>query len=325
MDRTQSLKRDLGMLKYGFFSKRRQLYPFEQYDRSLFLTDWEIEFGFPLINSPSSQEPLKNKVFFSLMLRQAGLDDYTSGLLGTIENGRFYSFSACRTLTELFDDYHNFFLKPVSGAGGRDCRIIDRLSHLPQEGSYLIERQAIAHEYASQIFPHSINTIRVFTIKDSTGKPQVVGAAHRFGGQVNSPVDNFSKGGISCSIDIETGKLGRGVSNPGFYRTIFHDYHPVSQVAFTGVTVPFWKSVKSLALTLADYFHGLNYAGWDIYVSPTGAKVIEGNAYIANPNLIQVHKPLLMSDTLRERLHQWHVLSDSRVQQIERALGAHPL
>ncbi|WP_148861247.1 sugar-transfer associated ATP-grasp domain-containing protein [Marinobacter fonticola] len=321
MDRRQSPERDLGMLKQGFFSKRRQFYPFDQYDKSLFLTDWEIEFGFPLINSPSSQEPLKNKVFFNLMLRQAGLDNYTPGLLGTIDNGRFCSFSSYRTPAELFDDNRSLFLKPISGAGGLGCCVIERHADIPKEGSYLIERQATAHDYARQIFPDSINTIRVFTIKDSAGKTQVVGAAHRFGGRSNSPIDNFSKGGISCGIDLDSGKLGRGVSNPGFYQTIFHDHHPVSNAMLTGVTIPYWESVKSLALKLADHFYSLNYAGWDIYVSPTGAMVIEGNAHIANPNLIQVHKPLLISEAFRERLHQWRVLSDSRIQQIERALS----
>lgn len=66
--------------------------------------------------------------------------------------------------------------------------------------SYYITVQAVVtqHPEMAKMNPTSVNTIRVMTIMIG-GKPQVVSAVVRIGG-LNSRVDNFHSGGMSCGI-----------------------------------------------------------------------------------------------------------------------------
>lgn len=309
---TYGVKPDITMLSNGFFSKRRHFYPFDKYHKALFITDWEIEFNFRTLNSHEAKENLKNKIFFQLMLRHTPLANRTAGLIGSVSNGQYRPFSAFSTVDEIFDRKDCVFLKPASGWGGDRCLLATNPESIPNKGSYIIENCAEPHPYALNIFPYALNTIRVLTLKDEHNEPFIVGAAHRFGGQAGSPVDNFSKGGISCGIDMETGILKSGFSNPGAHASISHKCHPVTKVDLAGVQIPFWEDVKTLALDLARYFGDLNYAGWDIYVSPQGPMVVEGNGDLPNPDLIQVHSPLLVSNRVRNQLYKFGIISKKR-------------
>jgi hypothetical protein len=233
------------MLRDGFFSKRRYSYPFDNFHKAFFVTDWELEFNFRSLNTSNAKESLKNKVFFQLMLRQSPLFDKTPNLVGSVSNGRYRSFSEFSAVDKIFESKGRVFVKSVSGWGGEKCFVAKNSEEIPKIGTYIIEDCAESHPYAFKIFPHFINTIRVFTLKDEHGEPFIVGAAHRFGGQANSVVDNFSKGGISCSIDMEAGILGSGASNPGAHSTILHNCHPVTKVDLAGTQIPFWKEVKN--------------------------------------------------------------------------------
>jgi len=318
VDKSFGIDRDFAMLRQGFFSKRRYFYPFDKFPKEFLITDWEIEFGFRALNPSTAKENLKNKVFFQLMLRHSPVFDRTPGVVGVVANGQYRSFSEFNTLDAIFKAKERVFLKPVSGWAGDGCILASSRKQVPETGSYTIEDCGEPHTYSSDIFPHSINTIRVFTLKDEFGEPFIVGAAHRFGGSIKNPIDNFSKGGISCGIDMETGILRSGLSNPGFHSTIFHEYHPVTGVKLSGVQVPFWEESKKLALDLARYFGDLNYAGWDIYVSPTGPMVIEGNGDLPHPDLIQVHSPLLASRRVRNQLQKFGMISLQRKDYIDR-------
>lgn len=322
MDKATSLKRDFRMLKDGFFSKRRGFYPFHKFHKSLFLTDWEIETKFSRINTKFSQEKLRNKLFFQLLLKEAGLQDSLPGLIGTVENGRYQSFSGALSLEEVIGSEHRVFIKPILGSGGRDCFIVRRIEDIPTIGHYLIEKCALAHPYSYEIFPHALNTVRMLTLKNRSGEPFIVGAVHRFGANAEEPIDNFSRGGVACGIDLLSGVLSAGVTNPEVFSVNWHDSHPTTYKPLTGVKVPFWQAAKDLVTGLASYFQDLNYAGWDIYISPVGPKIIEGNGGIANPNLIQVHAPILESVEVRDQLLKFGALSKRRWTKISEDVGS---
>jgi hypothetical protein len=75
---------------------------------------------------------------------------------------------------------------------------------------------------------------------------------------------------------------------------------------------------KKLALDLACYFGDLNYAGWDIYVSPEGPMIIEGNGDLPDPDLIQVHSPLLVSKRVRSQFYKYGMISKKKKDYIDR-------
>ena len=64
-----------------------------------------------------------------------------------------------------------------------------------------------------------------------------------------------------------------------------------------------------LALELSDRFPRIYYVGWDIAITPDRVIVIEGNPGVANPNLIQANRPLLIDHRTRKFMVSQGVIS----------------
>ena len=149
-------------------------------------------------------------------------------------------------------------------------------------------------DYAKAIFPGSTNTIRLVTVIDpKTNKPFIPIAAHKFGTSKTMPADNFSQGGLSASIDLETGILGKAALFPGKARLEMAFPPPGNRCANRGASkCPTERNQRPDALCGISLFHPSNTSSWDIASTNDGFKVIEGNGFIG-PHLIQVHRGLL--------------------------------
>ena len=309
MDRQRSWKYGIcrpDLLARGFLSQRARLYPFDQYDYSLFLNDWKIEFHLYKLHDHIVQSFISNKLLFHLFLKEQLPEGVTAGLVGIVVKNTFLSFSKFVRMEEALTEAGFLIAKPISGAGGKFVRRIDTLPHDFGMDGFLIETGIRPHPYASAINPNSVNTIRVLTLKDpDTGKPFVAGAAHRFGTHRTGCVDNFSRGGLCALVDVETGTLSAAKSNPGLYPSDRHPRHCDSGAAIEGVTVPYWEEAKELCLKVASIIPGLLHVGWDVAITGNGPVIVEGNARTANPNIIQAHRPLLVNPRVR-RFYEFH-------------------
>lgn len=302
----------------GFFSQRRELYPFKSFDRRWFLTDWEIESRLGLVNDAKTIPLLDNKLLFNLILAHGPLAGALPRLVGMVANGSFRSLGPYATLAQALQDQASLISKPVDGAGGTGVTIVREEGDLPREGTFLVEERIRQHEYAERIFPDSLNTIRVVTMTDRDGREAIIaGAAHRFGCARSAPVDNFKRGGLSALVDLETGRLSAGRTNPGLHASSLHARHPETGEAVAGVTVPHWNEAKAMSLKLARLFPGLYHVGWDICITAQGPRLIEGNSRLANPNLIQAHAPILLDPKIRDFLRRHGVLSARRARRLE--------
>lgn len=294
------------LLARGFFSQRARLYPLDEYDLSLFLSDWKIEFRISKLNDRIVQTFLSNKLLFHLFLREQFPEGVTAGLIGIVADDNFVSFSRRGRMEDALADAGYLIAKPIAGAGGMSVRRIVSLPHGLGPGMFIVEAGIRQHPYASRIHPHCVNTIRVLTLKDpDTGQQFVAGAAHRFGTQRTGSVDNFSRGGLSALVDIESGILSAAKSNPGFYPRDRHPRHCDSGAAIEGVSVPYWGQAKDLCIKVATAIPGMVHVGWDVAITAGGPVIVEGNARIANPNLIQAHRPLLTDPRVR-RFYEFH-------------------
>ena len=299
MELRQPAPHRLSLVRAGFFSSRASLYPFDRYDRRWFLSDWAVENRFRGINHPDVSAQLSNKLFFHLLLRELGLGGRTAPLVGMLNDGRLTPFSRCRSLAEAIEAHGRIVVKPVSGFGGRHVRLLAAGEAVPVSGNFIVEGALRQEAYAAEIFPGSVNTIRVFTLRADGGEPFIAGAAHRFGTAQTAPVDNFSQGGLSAIIDEATGRLSSAKSKSAVQGRTLHIRHPDTGAAVEGVVVPRWAEVKAFALELAASVPGLKLAGWDICVTPEGARLVEGNGNAPNPNLIQMHEPILLNARTR--------------------------
>ncbi|GGK48987.1 sugar-transfer associated ATP-grasp domain-containing protein [Salinarimonas ramus] len=303
----------------GFVSQRAALYPLDRHPRALFLSDWEIEHRLARANPDSAIAFLENKAFFHAFLAWSGLADHAAEMIGILADG-VPTLAAGRTDLESAFAEGRLVCKPVSGAGGRDVVVATSPGDLPRDrGPYVVERFIPQHAYVAEIFPSSLNTIRILTLRGASGEPFAAAAVHRFGVAASAPVDNFKRGGLSALVGLETGRLSAARSNPGLHARDVHSHHPDTGAPIDGVVVPGWEAARGLALDLAARIPGLRLAGWDVCVSRDGPRVVEGNARIPNPNLIQAHGPLLGDPRIRDALWRMGVLSDRRRREAEKA------
>ena len=159
-------------------------------------------------------------------------------------------------------------------------RTLDR-----QQDWYLSE--AIAqHSYAVSLYAETVNTIRIITLRaPDEERIKVFFAVQRVGTSRTVPVDNASRGGLVCNIDLDSGRLSHART---LYELTVYENHPDSGVRFEDVVIPDWQALKDEILALANRFPYLPFVAWDVVKLPDGQNcVIEANAS-SGVNIIQL-------------------------------------
>ena len=161
---------------------------------------------------------------------------------------------------------------------------LSRFRKLLEEGSGIVEEVLTQRWELSEIHPASINTIRVYTLRDDAGTVHIICTLLR-AGTGNSVVDNANAGGIVVPVDTATGRM-----NPTAIDKKNNEYkvHPTTGYIFEGKTVPCWEDILRLCLDSAEMLPGLRYIGWDVALTPEGPVLIEGN-HIPDHTLLQFH------------------------------------
>jgi hypothetical protein len=209
-----------------------------------------------------------------------------------------------------------FIVKPRRGGGGSRVRL---LKH--DGGSFWINDRPFAqadfdreirgyHDdliypffeqsgFSHEIYPATLNTIRILSIVDPQDKqPFVARALHRFGTDRSAPVDNWTSGGICADVDVASGTLSRGVIFPFGKKLAWHADHPDSRQPIAGRVIPGWQSILEKTLAAHRQIVYLPYIGWDMVLSANAIVILEANSN-SDVNLFQVHRPLLADERLR--------------------------
>lgn len=139
----------------------------------------------------------------------------------------------------------------------------------------IAEEVLTQHPGMAALHPQSINCVRVATFVKDDGEPTVIYAACK-AGTGDAACDNTGRGGITCRLDIDTGRI---ISNGHSEELEEFTAHPDSGITFKGYEIPMAAECKALALTAAKVYPGFRYVGWDICVTPTGPVLVEGNDY----------------------------------------------
>lgn len=174
--------------------------------------------------------------------------------------------------------------KPANGEGGEGVRIlaatVDRadLAHrlAGLGGDWIVQARVVGPADLADISLNALSTVRVVTILDETGAPEVVSATLRFASRIEAVVDNMKAGGLIAAVDLQSGALGPAWFG---YGGDAHLCHPLTGGAVAGRQVPQWPQVAALARRAhAAAFRDYALVGWDIAPSSQGPVLIEGNA-----------------------------------------------
>ena len=169
---------------------------------------------------------------------------------------------------------------------------------------YLITEYIQMHPQLKEIYPDSVNTIRV-TVFKRDGRTPVIGNAYmRIGSSRTGFVDNLAAGGICAAVDIETGRYGNAKILDGVNQgnLVPCPLHPDTGVAIEGV-LPNWELAKEQILGIAAAIPQLEYFGFDVAITEHGIKLPEINRFPDFPRIDTI-TPELMEYLLRALEHK---------------------
>jgi len=308
--------RRLRMWRQGFLGESFVIYRLDRNNPALYVTDFQRHVRTPDLNG-RYRFLLKDKLLFERTMRNFPAQQIAT--FGVIRGGRMHftgtgNRDAADYLLGLLDSRPRLVVKPVAGGAGGNVRLLFRengrllLNDRPVSSDELrgvtrLMRNDIVMEHVQQhpniaaLYPRTTNTLRVLTMWDSErAEPFIAGAVLRIGRDQCYPVDNWSQGGLTADADLETGRLGKGVSHPGRSRSLnWCTRHPDTGARIEGLALPHWPEIRTEMLEICRSLPFLLYVGWDLILTADGFRLLEGNHY-PDLNLMQVHRPLLAKE-----------------------------
>ena len=151
---------------------------------------------------------------------------------------------------------------------------------------YLITEYIVMHPQLMEIYPGSVNTIRVTVFKRDGRTPQIGNVYMRIGSSRTGVVDNVAAGGIVAAVDIESGRYGDAKILDGIDQGNLIDcpVHPDTGVQIEGV-LPNWEYAKEKILQIAAAIPQLEYFGFDLAITQDGIKLPEINRFPDFPRI----------------------------------------
>ncbi len=187
--------------------------------------------------------------------------------------------------------------------GARGTRLsLDELYELLRDLSFehpvILQPRLANHPELRAVSGKGLSTVRVVTMRDASGRIEVVLACFRMA--VGPLVaDNFAGGGLASPVALEDGRLGPAVfkSRPGSLAS-----HPDTGARILGRYLPHWPAVKQLAIDGHRAFEPLPSIGWDIAITENGPVIVEGNSEWG-ANVVQMaHRQPLAATAVPARL-----------------------
>ena len=264
----------------------------------------------PVLNPPEWHYILNDKLFCNLHFRNAGIPvarqyGFYSRDVGYLAGGG--QLSTPRDFLDfiLNEKPDSLALKPHNTFGGYGIMIFQRIEYAAEvlfkssNGTeitlknlseklqhvldtdkniqgFVLESVVDQHPVLAEIYPHSVNTLRILTYLTRDRQARVLGTRIRLG-RNGSLTDNISQGGIHASVDKETGRIKNGFwMKSGIETTL--GTHPDTGTVFKGMEIPFWQDILELCRKAATETPFQRFIGWDIAVGKSGPVLIEGNS-----------------------------------------------
>jgi hypothetical protein len=307
--------------RHGFTQDRYSLYRLaDQGDPRMYLNEVSRRHARHVNDRP---DLLDDKRKFHAHLQDRGFDAYLPQVYGHIENGTFVS-DRYDSVREAAIDRDRIVIKGHTGSCGNDVyvctaddegvRLHDKdgdaytvREKIPEFESHMVTAYCEQAAYLDRIYPHAANTLRVLTLRTDEGV-LVPTAVQRIGSERTGVLDNFSQGGLSAAVDVETGELSEAAEPVDGEKPRWHEAHPDTGRRIAGTEIPGWDRTKEKIQTVAAGCDGFDYVGWDLVVTGPGEfAIIEANSY-PDPDVLQVHRPLLKDDAVRRFLQERGVL-----------------
>lgn len=168
--------------------------------------------------------------------------------------------------------------KPISEEGGKGIGLFHQSNDFfkyneLKENNYLLEECIKSHP-AMNFKNTSVNTVRVYSVLDRSGKAHILKAVLR-AGVGDSVVDNFHSGGVIYPVNVEHGFIESYGERRTEKKGVF--IHPETDIIMLGFVIPHWELMKETVKRMAESLPQVRYIGWDMCITPNGVDLIEAN------------------------------------------------
>ncbi|TXE18866.1 hypothetical protein ES692_05290 [Psychroserpens burtonensis] len=307
-----SFFKKISLWRKGFLAEKHVLYQLDKNNHKHYLSDYHTSMA-RWINEPFN-EMLTNKLIFSDCVGKYIKVPETYGIFV----GGHFSSNSDKTLEILLNVFDVFVVKTVSGGGGKGVYIIKKendnqfllnniatynsielLEFFKTLNNYIFTEFIEPSAFSKSLNETSVNTMRVITLIDpKTNKAYIARAVQRIGVADSAPQDNFTKGGLSASIDLKTGQLSDCTRHPKTKEHKRYTHHPDTNIKIEGTVIPDWRSIATEIVHAANSLPMLKCIGWDFVISNKGLVAIEGNHH-PDPDVLQGHEPLLTDERIK--------------------------
>ena len=259
-----SIKYQAGYMDYKVFFFEN-LTP---YQRSTFVTRGVNNGYIKTMNNSLYYDWFNNKIKFNEKFNEYLGRDY------------MYLRSNLEEFTKFFKKHKTIIVKPVDLQCGKDIRKIniDEVNNIKNlymrlvgKKQLLIEECVKQHKKMNELFPTSVNTLRIVTAYKNK-RVYVLFRAIRIGNGKNV-VDNFNHGGM-YSVVNEKGVIYKpAIDKKG---NVF-ETHPVTNTKIEGFEIPYFDEAIEMVKKAAKVIPEVGLVGWDIAITNKGPVMIEGN------------------------------------------------
>lgn len=298
-------------IKNGFLPSSNLVYNFEKYKMTDYLNHRDYRKLHPINGAMSVL--IDNKAFLPILF-QNNLDLMPEFFLHIQKGEIIYQRPGAIQHQELelllknsLDKYGDLIVKPVSQYGGFNIFKIDAnnlkssITKL-RDGHFVINNCLTNDSFLSNIYPNSLNTIRVVFFKNKEKVNKILMIAQRFGNSQTKGVDNVSSGGLACSVNIISGELSSAYSYVSDSFKGWFTHHMDTGAQIEGAYIPDWSNKILQIEEIIKSLDFIEYGGVDLAFTNLGIKVIEINS-LPQAKLTQVGGPALINQEFKEFIY----------------------
>lgn len=231
------------------------------------------------INPPNYCHLGEQKTFDHMLFGDFAVKPLFVFISGTFYNADF-EYVEKKQVAKFMADYNDIIvIKEEYGVGGKQVSILHSSEFLPEKLrdniNYTIQPYIKQYKVLNDLYPHSVNTLRVNTFLRRDGSVDVKFIFLRFGLD-GVKVDNTSSGG-ECLIYDDAGKLANySYDELGFE---IADRHKNTGYLYADVEIPMFHEVLEKCKNAHKKYPYVRLIGWDVCIDSSGEpRLLEWNA-----------------------------------------------
>ena len=228
-------------------------------ERREFISGRERVMLMPIINTDESKAILDDKLLTYEKLKEW----FGRDMVSISSEADYFKFK------KFFENNKRAVIKPRFDSLGKGIKLIYRsdmeslrrgfIELIDEYRRFLMEGFIDAAPEVRALNPDSVNTVRFITHYDGE-KVKIWSVSMRIG-RAGSFVDNAGAGGVTVSVDKETGMIISDACDEAGFR---YERHPETKIKFKGYQLPAWDKALEVVHSVVDKIEGATFVGWDL-------------------------------------------------------------